>query len=257
LAVLAGLFVAPAAALAGEPVRFAAAFSEGARLGRSTAVSVALRVDPRLPPVTEVRILTAAGVSLSDSRLGAVSCVRPAIEIAEIMNPVQPERRCAANSLIGTGTATAGLVLGEGETLFGAARVALQAGAPVEDKPGLVVMVETYNPARMQLTYVGYLYVPPPAFGLGLAIKLPPMPHPPFGAPIALSTLNLTVGGPSITYTKLAHSRRVAYRPGGIPLPGVCPRHGFRFRAIVHFADASRRTADAVVPCPRGPSRHS
>jgi hypothetical protein len=256
LAVLAGLCLLPAVAVAREPVRLAAAFSEGARLGRSTAMSVALDVDPRLPPVAEVRILTAAGLSLSNSRLGAVSCVRPALEIAEIMNPLQRERRCAANSLIGTGTATAGLVLNETETLFGDARIALQAGAPVEDKPGVVITVETFHPARMQLTYVGYFYVPPPAFGLGLAIKLPPMPNPPFGAQIALSTLALTVGDPSITYTKLAHGRRVAYRPGGIPLPGACPRHGFRFRAILRFADASRRTTDAVVPCPRAPSRH-
>jgi len=131
----------------------------------------------------------------------------------------------------------------------------LDAGATIDDKPGLVILVDTYKPARMQLTYAGYLYIPPPAFGLGLAIKIPPIPKPPFGTQIALSTFHLAVGRRAISYTRLVHGRRVAYHPGGVPLPDVCPRKGFRFRVILRFADASRRTADALVPCPPVPRR--
>jgi hypothetical protein len=183
---LVGCCLLPACTATGAPLRFSVAFSDGARLGRSTSINVALRVDPTLPPVTEVRILTAAGLTLSSSRLGVASCVRPAVEIVAIMNPLEAARRCPANSLIGTGTATAGLLFEP--AVLGAATIELHAGAPVDDKPGLVILVDTYKPARMQLTYVGYLYVPLPAFGLGLAIKIPPIPKPPFGAQLALST---------------------------------------------------------------------
>jgi hypothetical protein len=229
-------------------------FADEARLGRSTAINVELHIDRRLSPVNDVRILTAAGLTLSESRLGAVACRRPPVEIAEIMNPVE-HRRCPANSLIGRGTATAGLVLSEEETIFGAAVIELRAGVPVDDKPGLLITADTFSPARMQLTYAGYLYIPPPAFGLGLAIKIPPIPKPPFGAQIALSTFHLVVGQASITYNRIVRGRRVDYHPGGIPLPSVCPRGGFRFRVILRFADGSRRTADSVVPCPPGRSR--
>jgi hypothetical protein len=244
----------PAVAAAADPVRFAVGFSPEARLGRPTAMRIDLRLAPSLGVVNDVRLLTPPGLTLSDSRLGVAACRRPLLEVAEVMNPVQ-HRRCPANSLIGTGTATAGLLLSEEETIFGAATIELHAGASVDDKPGLLITADTYHPARMQLTYVGYLYVPPPAFGLGLAIVIPAIPKPPFGAQVALSTFHLAVGLPSITYSKIVRGRRVAYHPGGIPLPTTCPRGGFRFRAILRFADGTRRTADSVVACPRAPSR--
>jgi hypothetical protein len=255
LALLAASCLLPVLAAAGEPVRFAAAFSDGARLGRSTAINVDLKIDRSLPPVNEVRVLTAAGLDLAGSRLGVASCRRPRIEVDEVMNPVQ-HARCPANSLIAVGTATAGLLLSEEETIFGDAAIELHTGAPVDDKPGLLISADTYHPARMQLTYVGYLYVPPAAFGLGLAIKIPQIPDPPFGAQIALSTFHLSVGQASITYNKMARGHRVSYHPGGIPLPDHCPHEGFRFRAILRFIDGSRRAVDATVPCPPAPRRH-
>jgi hypothetical protein len=251
---LAGFLALSGLADAADAVRFVVGFSPDARLGRSTAMRVDLRLDPSLGVVDDVRLLTPPGLSLSDSRLGVAPCRRPLIEVAEIMNPVE-HRRCPANSLIGTGTATAGLLLSEEETIFGTAEIELHAGAPVDDKPGLLITADTYSPARMQLTYVGYLYVPPPAFGLGLAIRIPAIPKPPFGAQVALSTFHLTVGSPSITYRKLVRGRRVAYHPGGLPLPDACPRGGFRFRAILRFADGTRRAADSIVACPRAASR--
>jgi hypothetical protein len=249
VAALATLVACPSAAAAAAPLGFTVHFGDDARLGVSTSMSLALHVDASLAPVTEFRVLTPAGLTLTSSRLGAASCRRPAAEIAQVMGPVRHER-CPANSLMGTGAATAGLRLNEEETIPGAGFIELHAGAPVADKPGLLVTVDTYNPVRLQLTYAGYLYIPPAPFGIGLAIMVPPIPKPPFGAPIALSDLHLVVGGRPITYYRHIHGRRVAYNPGGIPLPESCPRGGFRFRLVLRFADETRRAVDAVVPCP-------
>jgi hypothetical protein len=239
------------AAVASVPVRFAVQFADAVHLGGRTSIALDVHVGAALAPVTEVRLLTPQGLTLADSRLGAAECRRPQVEVTRVMGPVR-HGRCPVNSLLAIGTATAGLLLSDEETLFGAAVIEMHAGAPVGDKPGLLVMADTYHPVRIQLTYAGYLYVPPAPFELGMAVMLPALPSPPFGAPVALSTLRLVVGGPSIQYHRWAHGRRTWYRPGGIPLPKSCPRGGFRFRAILRFADATRRSIDAVVPCPAG-----
>jgi hypothetical protein len=247
--------VASSSAVASSsPVRFAVAFGASARLGGDTPMTLDLQVDRSLAPVTEFRLLTPPGVTLADSRLGAAECRRPQLEITRVMGPIEHER-CSVNSLLGVGTATAGLLLNEEQTLVGAAVIALHAGAPFGDRPGLLVTADAYRPVRIQLTYAGYLYVPPGPFGVGLAILVPAIPRPPFGAPVALSRLRLTVGGSSIRYRRSAHGRRTWYRPGGVPLPDACPRGGFRFRAILRFADATRRSKDAIARCPARPRR--
>jgi hypothetical protein len=238
-----------------SPVRFGVTFGASARLGDDTPMVLDLRVDRSLAPVTEFRLLTPPGVTLADSGLGAAECRRPQMEITRVMGPVE-HGRCPANSLLGVGTATAGLLLSEEQTLFGAAVIELHAGSPVGGKPGLLVTADAYRPVRIQLTYAGYLYVPSGPFGVGLAILVPAIPRPPFGAPVALSRLRLTVGGASIRYHRSARGRRTWYRPGGIPLPDACPRAGFRFRAILRFADATRRSADATAPCPARRRHH-
>lgn len=252
VACLALLCLASSSAVAStDPVRFTVALSHGARLGAETAVSLELRIDPSLPAVTEFRLLTPAGLSLSESRLGAASCRSTKDQIERVM-ATAPHLRCPANSLLGTGraTATARLLVSEDEMFVGGAAIALHAGAPFADKPGLLITADTFNPVWMQLAYAGYLYVPPAPFGLGLAILVPPIPNPPFEAPVSLSTLQLTVGRASITYYRFSRGRRIAYHPGGIPLRGSCPSEGLRFRAILRFADSSRRAVDALVPCP-------
>jgi hypothetical protein len=243
------------AVAAPSPVRFAVAFGHSARLGDDTPMMLDLSVAAGLAPVTEFRLLTPPGVTLAGSRLGAAECRRPQVEITRVMGPVEHDR-CPDNSLLGVGTATAGLRLNEEQTLLGSAVVELYAGAPFGDKPGLLVTADTYRPVRLQLTYAGYLYVPPGPFGVGLAILVSEIPRPPFGAPVALSRLRLEVGGASIRYRRSVHGRRTWYRPGGIPLPDACPRGGLRFRAILRFADATRRSVDARAPCPARHPHH-
>ncbi|WP_272474541.1 hypothetical protein [Baekduia alba] len=226
---------------------FHVGFGDGARLGHDTSLAFAVSVSPKLTPVTELRLLTSAGIDLTSSGLGAASCRRPADEIAAVMNPVA-QNPCPANSLMGTGSAQAALLVEP--AIDGAASLELHAGASVDDKPGLVVIANTYNPARFHLTYQGYLYIPPPGFGIGVAIRIPQIPQLPFGAPIALSHLQLVLGGPGISYTKRSHGRVMRYHPSGVPLPRRCPKAGFRFRLILRFADGGRSAVDDVVRCP-------
>lgn len=246
-----GPLLQPAAtASASARVSLKVGFGENARLGTSRTMSLTVHVDPGLAPVTEFRVLTPAGVTLVSSQLGAASCQRPAADIMRVIVPITPQP-CPANSLIGTGNVTADMQVSDAKQLSGAAHVELHTGASIDDKPGLLLLANVYNPVRMRLTYAGYLYVPPPAFGVGLAIKVPPIRNPPFGIPVALSTLHLAVGARGIVYHREVRGRRVAYRPGGVPLPYSCPRKGLRFRAILRFADASRRSVDTIVPCPQ------
>jgi hypothetical protein len=249
LALVALCPTAEASAAAPAPILLNVSFGEKARLGASTSVSLNLHVDSSLAPVTEFRLLTPPSVEIASSQLGAAICPWPKSDILQVMGPVTT-RVCPANSLLGSGSVTAGLRLNVDRTVFGAATLELHSGASVDGKPGLLVTVNTYNPIRAQLVYAGYLYAAPGAFGLGLAIKVPLIPRPPFGAPIALSDLHMAIGSDTITYERSANGHRAFYRPGGLPLPASCPRGGFRFRTILRFADGSRRQADAVVPCP-------
>jgi hypothetical protein len=237
------------------PVRLVMGFADDARLGAKTSLSLSLAVDPALPAVTELRLLTPAGLSLSSSRLGAVACRRSAEQFAHVMSQVDVTARCPENSLIGVGTASAWLDLGEGHKLFATGGITLSAGGPVDGKPGLILTAVPYNPVHTVLSYAGYLYVPPAPFEVGLAILIAPIPNPPLGAPVGLHTVDLTLGGWAVRYHRFVGGRRIRYRPGGIPLPGTCPHGGFRFRAILRFADMTRRQVDAVVRCPAGPSR--
>jgi len=116
-----------------------------------------------------------------------------------------------ANSVLGTGAATANLLFSPEERFVGAGNITLHPGAAVEDKPGLLAIVTTYDPVRIQLTYSGYLYVPPAPFELGMAIKVPLTPKPPFGAPVALSHLRLVVGAHALSYLRGPRaSRRIS-----------------------------------------------
>jgi hypothetical protein len=232
--------------------RFAVALGPGARLGGSTSLTVDMSVAQDLAPVTELRLLLPNGMDLTTSGLGLAECRRPTEAFSEVMNPVV-HGACPGNSRLGDGSARAGLRFDPEHTIPADANMELYSGDAADGKPGIVVVANTYHPARVQLTYQGYLYVPPPGYGLGIAIKIRPVPNPPFGAPIALSAFHLVVGGPTLTYNKVVGGRTISYRPRGLPLSSRCPSGGFAFRAILRYADGTRTASDARVPCPPAP----
>lgn len=248
-AALAALALAAPGGAAAKEVTFHASLGGAARLGHSTALTLSGTVDPELTPLASLRILTPAGIDLASSGLGIASCHRPAQEIAAVMIPPASPTPCPQDSVMGTGSANAALLVEP--RVGGAATLTLHSADTVGDKPGLVVIADTYNPARFHLVYQGYLYVPPAQFGVGVAILVPQIPTLPFGVPIALTHFRLNIGDPHILYDKRVHGRTVRYRPRSVTLPRHCPRGGLRFRLIARFANGARRQADAVVACPR------
>jgi hypothetical protein len=249
LLLLLGLLTTPAAAPAAGPIRFSAGFGVGARLGGATALEIGLAVQPRLPLVTEVRVLTPGGIDLSTSGLGMATCERSEQAFFQVWNPFR-HHLCPENSLMGVGRANAELRFDEDEVFDGAARIALYSSGSVGDKPGLLILANAVRPVRLQLSYRGYIYVPPPGFGVGIALQVNPIPRPPFNAPVALSSFRLVVGDDSIRYVRTRDGQRESYAPRAVPLPQTCPAEGFRFRAIVRLADGRRYQDDALVPCP-------
>jgi hypothetical protein len=250
VALAAGLLLCAATSATAGPIGFSAGLGANARLGSSTSLTLSLDISGRLPPVTEVRLLTPAGIDLNASGLGLATCVRPEAEILDVMHPPL-HRPCPGNALMGTGTATAQLRFDPEEVYSATARLDLYAGEAVADRPGVLVLADAFRPVRTQLSYRGYLYVPPPEFGIGIALAVSPIPQPPFGVPVALSRFRLTVGGSSIRYVRTSNGRRTSYRPQAIPLPHSCPKGGFRFRAVLRFDGGLRVVQDARVPCPR------
>lgn len=233
-------------------VDLSAGFSKGARLGRETALSLNLGVDPRQVHATlnDVRVLTPANLDITMSALGVSTCRRPTTDFARVKIGNQTFVSCPGNAALGNGTADADLRFAREEAVAGAGRLSLFNGAPRDDRPGLVVLVHTSHPLVTQLVYGGYLYTAPRPYGLGMRIMIPPMVEPPFDAAVAMTRLRMTIGGNDIVYTRRERGHRIHYAPGGIPLPDRCPRGGFPFRAILRFDDGSRHVAETTVRCP-------
>lgn len=245
----------PTPVAADQPVRLTAGFGSGARLGGQASMHLGLEVDDqRLPlPATEIRLLAPAGIDISS--LGVATCRISPATLQEVLFPSFPEVRCPRNAVLGSGTATAALMFHpEHPPIRGAAAdITLHSGAPLDNRPGLLILAKTSNPVSTGLAYAGRISPAPRPFGLELALEIRPPAYPPFGAAIALVRMRVTIGGDDLIYTRPVAGKRTFYRPGGVGLPSRCPRGGLLFRAKLRFADNSRQVADARVPCPRPP----
>jgi hypothetical protein len=254
--VLAGLVAGgpPAVARsAAGPVRVSAAFDRGAALGAATALDVDLRLDPaRLTtaPLTEVRFEYPQSLGLISSGLGLATCTRPASDFAQVLIEASGLGGCPLNSVMGYGTARAIVRLVGGQAIPEYATVTLLAGPIVHGRLGLVVYVDGERPFGAKLAFAGEVRGAPAPYGGALAVRMPVAPGLSGLATVSLVDLRITIGSHAIRYHERRGGRTVSYRPQGIGLPTSCPRHGFRFRAEVAFADGSRRSARSTTPCP-------
>lgn len=241
------------AEVAPSPVAFSVALGRGARLGRSTPLTLGLRIDPQRVrgSLTQIQLLTPTDLDIALSGLGLASCRRPDAEFTRVFLGPSSPATCPGNALLATGTADAVLRFGDEQVVPGDGTLRVYSGAPRDGVPGLVALVATANPLVSQLAYAGVLSTAPAPFGLGLRLRIRTIPEPPFDATVALSRFRMTLGGPDIIYTRREGGHVIRYRPGGIPLPESCPRRGFRFRALLRFDDGTRRSLDDVVRCPR------
>lgn len=246
-----GAAIASAAATA--PVSVTAAFDHDAALGSPTALDVRLRLDPdqlTTAPLTEVRFAYPRSLGLVSSGLGLAACTRPASDFAQVLIVAPRLGGCSPNAVMGYGTALARVRLSNGQVIREYAVVTVLSGQFEQGRLGLVVFVDGQHPFGAKLAFEGEIGDAPAPYGGALTVRMPIVPGLEELATISLMELHITIGSHAIRYYEHRRGQLVAYHPEGVELPARCPRHGFRFRAQVSFADHSRRSATSTTPCP-------
>jgi hypothetical protein len=235
-------------------VHLSVAFQRGARLGSSTAVTAELRIDPRRirSPLVSVRLLYPQSLGILSSGLGLASCRPAASELAAII--LDDPLRCPANSVLGYGTATADVILADGQVIPEFAAVTVLSGSIANGTIGLFAYVEGQRPFGARLLYAGMLAGGAPPFGGALAVRMPTIPSLVGFATFALLDMKLSIGSPAITYIARTRHGRVGYHPDGVALPARCPRGGFPFRVRMRFEGGRSATASTRVRCPPAPA---
>jgi hypothetical protein len=241
--------VAPAVARAGSQAddgphaALAAAFSP-LRLGASTTISFAVRIDPAgeaVPiPISAVEVSYPADLGLATSQLGLESCGPAALAL-------QGPQACPADSRMGQGSAIVGVPFGP-EAVHERVVLGIYAAPSSDGYVHLAIVAEGTYPVIARIVLAGVLL---PG---RLQISIPPIASLP-GAPYAsVISMRASLGG-ALTYYEDVHGRTVAYRPRGIGLPESCPRGGWRLGASFAFIDGQSSHAATVIACPHGGAR--
>jgi hypothetical protein len=243
---------AAARAGAATPLRLTAAFDDDATLGSSSALDVALRLDPRSSPapLTEVRFEYPASLGIASSGLGLAACTRSPSDFAKVLITAPRLGGCPPNAVMGYGTARAVVRLSDGQRILEYATVTLLSGQLEHGHLGLVVFVDGQHPFGAKLAFAGEVRGAPAPYGGALTVRMPVIPELSDVATVSLVELRITIGSHAIRYWQHRHGQLLPYRPGGIALPARCPRAGFPFRAGVTFADGSRLGGATRTACP-------
>jgi hypothetical protein len=257
LLLVTALTAVPVAAAAVPPARLNARFEPGARLGRTSALSLSLRVAPRpivTAPLARLRLEFPASLGVATSGLGIVPCVRPPSDFEAVLIDGLGLAGCSPNAVMGVGTARADIRIGT-LTVPEEAGIAMLSGPTVGNRTGLVFYVTGWRPFGALIALQGRIDDAPAPFGGAIALEVPSIPND-FDADFALRRISFEIGGAELRYRERRGGRTVSYRPEGIGLPERCPAGGFRFRARLTFADGMRTTATETIRCPR-PSQRS
>lgn len=240
---------APATVHAADAVRLSAGFDRGARLGGTTSLRFALRIDPqhKPSPVSEIGVRYPASLGIATSGLGIATCRLPAAEFARVAVELVGLAGCSGNSVMGYGTISARVQLGP-LTVPSTAEMTMLAGPIERGRMQLAALVDGVSPLGVRLLYGGELRPAPAPFGEALSVRFPAIPDIPADSRFALVGVRLEIGSRAVVYRDEAGRR---YRPEGIALPVRCPAGGFRFAADVRFQDGSSTPAATTVPCPR------
>lgn len=236
---------------------FTAKLGSEARRGGHGSLALRIAIDPKrvAATMTQLRVYTPRALDLGLSGLGLDECAVADERFAEVMVSTPTPVTCPANALIATGTARAELRFSTDEIIHAQGAVSLYSGASASNDPGLVTIVESRHPVATQLLYSGTIFDAPRPYGIGIGIQTPPLPAMPLDATTAITRMSLTIGSPSIVYTRRDSGYTVRYQPASIPIPRSCPKRGYRFWAELRFGDQSRRTATAYAACPRRSAR--
>ncbi len=223
------------------------------RLGQGTTIQFAFAITATgggVPsPVTGIELRYPKHFGLVTSGLGLASCTE------RILEDLGPEG-CPSRSLMGEGTATAEVQVGDEERLQEQAHTAIFM-APLDDEHiNIEFMVHGYSPLAAQLIFPGLLLPATGPYGGNLAISVPLLESFPEGPDISLVKVRSTIGPLGVTYYEHVHGEFMPYKPSGITLPSSCPKHGFPFAITFTFADGSHTTSRTTVRCPKRPVAH-
>jgi hypothetical protein len=217
------------------------------QLGHDTTIEFGFRIEgPRgtvPPPVTKIALSYPAGFGIVTSGLGLASCKATSLEEVGLEG-------CPSQSLMGYGTATGDIQIGSGVIEESGATAVFM--APFQNgNIALQFYLNAEDPLSAQMIFPGLLLPARAPFGGDLTITVPLIESFPEGPDVALVRLRSTIGPLGITYYDRIHGKFVPYHPNGILLPRTCPRGGFPFAAAFTFAEGTKTSAHAAVPCPR------
>jgi hypothetical protein len=222
---------------AAQSARIAASFLPE-RLGSATTVTFTLAISSRdraPSALTGIDLAFPSNLGFATSGLGVAACPLEGLE--EIGSAV-----CPADSRMGYGGALVEIPIGPDVVRE---KVALEvfAGPSPDGYLHILVYASGVFPVYAQVVLPGVL------LSGRLRIVVPPIPSLPAGPYVAVTHMQLTLGG-HLTYYERVGATSVAYRPPGVGLPRSCPHGGFAFGASFAFLDGTRSHARTAVPCP-------
>lgn len=195
------------------------------------------------PPLTEAQVSYPAGLDVPLSGLGIDACTPATLELSGLDG-------CPPDSLMGNGSAVAELSI-KHKALREAAKIAML--RTVEQDGHFSVLLYIYGETAVSANVIlpGVLLATSAPYGGLLSFQVPLVPSLPESPNVSVGELTLVVGPKDLVYQELVHKKVLFYRPGGIGLPGRCPRGGFPFAVELGFLGGERAGARTAVPCPR------
>lgn len=234
------------ASVGGPQIRMRASLAP-LRLGRPTAITVGFQItDPpgeALSPLTGMRLLMPAGMSIGASELGLQTCAPAALE-------GNGPSGCPPDSMIGSGRATAEVPFGA-QQVFEQVRIAIFSAPLIDGKPQLLVSATGQHPVIANIYFPGMVLEAGRPFGGEIVTSMPPVPGLPGGPDVGLASMRIAIGPRTLTYSESRHGRTVRFHPAGVILPSRCPRGGFSFEVRLRFMDGASAQARSTVRCPR------
>jgi hypothetical protein len=210
------------------------------RLGAATMVSLGFELpssNGHAPAaLSSMRLTYPANLGLATSGLGVASCSPTELEASGA-------RACPANSRMGSGSAVIELAL-QVATVNEHVSLEMFAAPSTDGYLHVLVYASGIFPVYAQVVLSGVL------MRGRLNVVVPPIPSFPEASDVALTQMQLTLGG-DLTYYEHVRGKLVAYHPPGVGLPSRCPRGGFVFGATFVFADGDQARAHTTVACPR------
>ncbi len=217
-------------------------------LGRASTVYLTIQIAPAPgaavpPPLTEAQLSYPAGLDVQLSGLGIDACTPATLELSGLGG-------CPPDSLMGNGSAVAELSI-KHKALREAAKIAIL--RTVEQDGHFSILLYIYGETAVSANIIlpGVLLATPAPYGGLLSFQVPLVPSLPESPDVSVGEITLIVGPKDLLYRERVHKKVLFYRPGGIGLPGRCPRGGFPFAVVLRFLGGEHASARTAVPCPR------